>query len=317
MEGGAPEKPLADRKPHLERAGFQQARSVVRHRIRTPLRLGGEQALGIFVFGPGEDLVHRPRFDDAAGKHHADPRGDALHDAEIVGDEQHRHAEALLQVGEESEDLRLDGDVEGGRRLVRHQQIRLASERHGDHDALALAAGQFVRIGAHAPLGVADADEFEQFEDAGAGLAAGQAAMDLQNLADLPLDRVQRIERGHRLLEHHGDVGTTDLAQFRLRQDQNVPPLEQDATAGMDGAAIEETQDRQGRHRLARPGLAHQGHRLAPVDREAHAIHCQRLTLTRAKGDRQVLDVEQRVSHRGKGTGSADWGSRGSYSAAR
>ena len=31
-------------------------------------------------------------------------------------------------------------------------------------------------------------------------------AMDLQDFADLPLDRVERVERGHRLLEHHGDV---------------------------------------------------------------------------------------------------------------
>jgi hypothetical protein len=55
-----------------------------------------------------------------------------------VGDEQHGHADLALQRLQELEDLRLDGDVERGRRLVGDQQVRLVGERHGDHDALAL-----------------------------------------------------------------------------------------------------------------------------------------------------------------------------------
>jgi hypothetical protein len=38
-------------------------------------------------------------------------------------------------------DLRLDGDVERGGRLVGDQHFRIAGERHGDHGALAHAAG--------------------------------------------------------------------------------------------------------------------------------------------------------------------------------
>ena len=44
------------------------------------------------------------------------------------------------------EDLRLDRDVERRRRLVGDQQQRIAGQRHGDHHALAHAAGQLVRI---------------------------------------------------------------------------------------------------------------------------------------------------------------------------
>ena len=44
------------------------------------------------------------------------------------------------------EDLRLHGDVERGGRLVGDQQVGLVGERHRDHHALALAAGELMRI---------------------------------------------------------------------------------------------------------------------------------------------------------------------------
>ena len=42
---------------------------------------------------------------------------------------------------------RLGGDVERGGRLVGDQQHRIEHQRHGDHDALALAARELVRVG--------------------------------------------------------------------------------------------------------------------------------------------------------------------------
>ena len=53
-----------------------------------------------------------------------------------------------LQIGEQLQDLRLHGDVERRRRLVGDQQVGLVGERHRDHHALALPAGELVRIGA-------------------------------------------------------------------------------------------------------------------------------------------------------------------------
>ena len=50
-----------------------------------------------------------------------------------------------LQLAEQVEDLRLDGDVERRGRLVGDQELGIAGERHGDHDALAHAAGELVR----------------------------------------------------------------------------------------------------------------------------------------------------------------------------
>jgi hypothetical protein len=51
------------------------------------------------------------------------------------------------EVAQQVEDLGLDGDVERGGGLVGDEQARVAGERHGDHDALAHAAGELVRVG--------------------------------------------------------------------------------------------------------------------------------------------------------------------------
>ena len=52
---------------------------------------------------------------------------------------------------------------------------------------------------------------------------AGEAAVQQQDFADLPLDRVQRIERRHRLLEDDGDVVAAHLADLASRQSRAVP----------------------------------------------------------------------------------------------
>ena len=43
------------------------------------------------------------------------------------------------------DDAGLDGHVERRRRLVEEQQLRIGQQRHGDDDALLLAAGNLVR----------------------------------------------------------------------------------------------------------------------------------------------------------------------------
>jgi hypothetical protein len=59
--------------------------------------------------------------------------------AKIMGDEQDRGAEPSFQVAQKRQNLRLDGDVERGGRLVGDEQPGIARQRHGDHDALAHA----------------------------------------------------------------------------------------------------------------------------------------------------------------------------------
>ena len=110
------------------------------------LGFGGEQRASIFVARIGEDIVGLARLDDPAPLHHHDIARDLAHDAEIMGDEQHRHAELGLQLLQQLQDLRLHSDVERGGRLVGDEEIGAAGERHRDHHALALPARELVRI---------------------------------------------------------------------------------------------------------------------------------------------------------------------------
>ena len=142
--------------------------------------------------------------DDLSLTHDDHVVGDAPHDVEIVGDEQHRHAEPFLQVLEQLEDLRLHGDVERRRRLVGDQKIGTIGERHGDHHPLSLPAGELVGIGAKPLRRIDDADLGQKLDDL-RRRDGGAPVVERDDLADLPLDRVERIERRHRLLKHHGD----------------------------------------------------------------------------------------------------------------
>ena len=65
--------------------------------------------------------------------------------------------ELLLQPLQQRQDLRLDGDVEGGGRLVGDQQLRPADECHRDHDPLPHAARKLVRVRVHALLRIGHA----------------------------------------------------------------------------------------------------------------------------------------------------------------
>src|SRR5206468_5337961 len=99
-----------------------------------------------------------------------DARGQELHDPEVVADEQAGEAVLALQLLEEVEDLCLHRHVEGRGGFVGHEQPRLESEGPGDAHALALTAGQLVRVAVpEAPL---EMDAVEQTLDPPAQLLA-------------------------------------------------------------------------------------------------------------------------------------------------
>jgi hypothetical protein len=57
-----------------------------------------------------------------------------------VRDEEQRQPELRSHVAQQIQDVRLDADVQGRRRLVGDQQRWTARQRHGDEDALQLPA---------------------------------------------------------------------------------------------------------------------------------------------------------------------------------
>ncbi len=105
-------------------------------------------------------------------------------------------------------------DVEAGRRLVGDQQGGLAGDRHGDHDALAHAARQLVRIGRQPGLRIADAAPRCSSSSACARAEARrQPAVRGQHVDDLLLDGADRVQRGARVLEDHRQRRAAQPAQ--------------------------------------------------------------------------------------------------------
>ncbi len=96
----------------------------------------------------GEQVAGRALFDDAPGVHHPDARRTCGAPAQVVADQQDGGVDAGPQLLDQVEHLGLDRGVEAGRGLVEHEQAGVARERHGDHDALLLAAGELERVAA-------------------------------------------------------------------------------------------------------------------------------------------------------------------------
>ena len=108
---------------------------------------------------------------DPTQVHHRHPVAEVPHHAQVVGDEDERDAELLAQVLEQVHHLRLDRHVEGADRLVGDDHLGLYGQRAGDADALALAAGELVRV-AVVVLGV-EPDHLQQLLDPVQLLALG------------------------------------------------------------------------------------------------------------------------------------------------
>ncbi len=88
----------------------------------------------------GEQLLGLADLDDRAEIHDGDAVRDMADQAQVVGDEEDGQMQAVLQLQQKVDDLRLHGDVERGDDLVGDQQVGLDRERPRDADALALPA---------------------------------------------------------------------------------------------------------------------------------------------------------------------------------
>ena len=75
---------------------------------------------------------------------------------------------------------------------------------------------------------IGDADQPEQFDGALLGCSAIGPAMLFESFGDLPADRQDRVQRGHRLLKDHADIAAAHLADLLVRKLQQVAAGKQD-----------------------------------------------------------------------------------------
>ncbi len=217
-----------------------------------------------------------------------------------MGDEQDRHAEILLQLPHQVEDLRLDRNIERGRRLIGDQQRRLADHRHGNHHALAHAAREFVGVAVHPPRGFGDLDQFQHFDRAPAPRRRVHGLVQEQHLADLVSDREQRVERRHRLLENHRHLDAAQppplrLAEFRQFEHAAVAVAIGKRARRDPAVRRKQAHQRQRGHRFTGAALAHQRKRPAATDAEADVAQRRHLAPLAAKADVQSPDIQNGV----------------------
>jgi hypothetical protein len=113
-------------------------------------------------------------------------------------------------------------------------------------------------------LGGGDAHPLQHLDGAGAGHRARHLVVEHHALGNLVAAGEHRVQRGHRLLEHHGDRLAADGPHLGAGEGQQVAAPEPDMAADdAPGRCLDQSQDGRGGHALAAARLAHDGQRLA------------------------------------------------------
>ena len=125
---------------------LQVMRTGARSACLREFKLGGEQRSRVGLARRVEQRLGLALLDDVAVLHHQHAVRHRAHHRQVVADEEVAHAVAPLQLGQQRQHLLLHRHVERRGRLVEHQHLGPQHHRARDGDALALAAGELVRI---------------------------------------------------------------------------------------------------------------------------------------------------------------------------
>ena len=245
----------------------------------------------------GEQALHRRLFDHLAGIHHHHALRHFGDHAKVVCDQQQRHPQFGLQLTQQLQDLRLYRDVERRGRLVGNQQFGLAGHGDRDHHALAHAARQAVRIFIDTARRIGDAHQVQQFDGTAARFGARQVFVQAQGLADLVGDGQHRVQRRHRVLEHHRHFAAAQLAQLAVRHGQHVFAAVANGALQAAGAWLVQAQHRQRGHALAAARFTDQADAFARPHLQRHVLDGGRPAFVTAELHRELVDLQQRLHH--------------------
>ena len=203
--------------PGISGSRCRRAAGTMRYRGQQPARIRMRRMV--------EQLQHRRLLHGAAGIHHDHALAGLRHHAEVVGDQQDRRADPLLQLQHQPQDLRLDRNVERRGRLVGDQQLR-ASRPAPSRSSRAGACRRRTGADSRGP-----AARHPEYAPAAASRAPAPAPPRVQQSRWMrtasaicaPIG-VHRVQAGHRLLEDHGDAVAADVAHLRFGQRQQFLP---------------------------------------------------------------------------------------------
>jgi hypothetical protein len=212
-----------------------------------------------------EQGVRRSHFYNLTQVHHRHPAADMPNQPEIVGDEQVRELQPLLQIHQQVDHLRLDRHVQRGDRLVRDHERGVQRERSREADALPLTAAELVWVAGE--LRRIEANQVEQFRDARPpGCLVTNSVNDQRFLHDVA-DAHPRVQGRIGILKNDLHVAPrlpepgSGVAQYVLASEAHLA-----------GRWFDEPQNAPSSRGLAAAGFSDESERFSLVDREAHTI---------------------------------------------
>ena len=154
-----------------------------------------------------------------------------------------------------------------------------------------------MRILVDALLGLRNTDQIEQLGCALERLLLGVAAVKAKALAHLLADLINRVQRGHGILEDHRDVVTANMLHLLLGH------IEERVTAIQDAAALDlsrrhgdEAHDGHRGHGLTGTGLADDAEGLATIERIGDAVDGMDDTVLGMEVHLEIIDLEEMLA---------------------
>ena len=236
-----------------------------------------------------KNVFHAPLLHHQPAVHHHHAAADLRHHAEIVRDQQNRGLGLLLQAFQQSQDLRLNGNVQRGGRLIGNKQLRVAGERNGDHHPLAHPAAELVGILVVSAFRLGNPHLFQHGDRRRFGRSFGEPFIAHQDLCHLFTDGQHRVQGGHRILKNHRDLVAANGAHLRRGFLRQIVILEANAAAGYPSVAPQKLNDRLTGDAFPAARLADDADKLPRLHLKAHAAHRVNLALAGAEGGLQVL----------------------------
>ena len=152
------------------------------------------------------------------------------------------------------------GDIQSRCRFIRDKNVRVTSQRHRDHRALAHTAGKLESITVHHGFRLSNFNLAQQLNGFCACCFLVHLAMQSDGFNDLRTNGVNRGQGAHRLLENQTDAPTTNGANFAAIgfEFANVRITKRDGAAGNARLLVNKPQQGTGGHTFARAAFANQ-----------------------------------------------------------
>ncbi len=285
--------------------GACRRRRLRRKPTTTRIRSGDgiQKPPGVLVLGPGQHPVSGPLLDDDSVAHHQNPIGDPGDDGKVVADDQQCGA-ARFEIREQVQDLRLDGHIERGRRLVRDHELGFAGQSRCDQRSLPKPTREFVRILPRPHLGSGDADARKQLAHPEPALGGRDETVHVEGFGDLGADAPEWVERAEGVLQDERDAPASDAAPLALGQPAQVDRPPAQALCAHGRVPARDPQQCAGGDALSRPGLTDDRDGLTGADVERHSADRVDRVFPRGECDRETAHAQQ-----GRG---GSWDLRGS-----